>query len=93
LGDKAFARTPKVSSDGEPLAAWDIHFREYTLPTVLELIADLPDATVVDAGFVANGPSGRSRAIKNLALTLIRRSGLGKSRLLSATEYLVVRRG
>lgn len=92
LGDTAFARTSKITSDGAPLAVWDIHFREYTLSTVCELIADLPDSTIVDAGYIANGPSGRSRPIKNVALSMVRRSGLGKRRLFSATEYLVVRK-
>jgi SAM-dependent methyltransferase len=92
-GDAAFARTPKVTTDGEPLAVWDIHFREYTLPTVRELVSDLPGADVVDEGFIANAPSPRSGAAKNLALTLAWRMGLGHSRLLSASEYMVVRRG
>jgi SAM-dependent methyltransferase len=92
-GDVAFARTPKITADGQPLAVWDIHFREYTLPTVRELVAELPNAIVLEAGYVANGPSGRSKAAKNLALALAWRAGLGHARLLSATEYLIVRRG
>jgi SAM-dependent methyltransferase len=91
-GDVAFARTPKITADDEPLAVWDIHFREYTLPTVRELVGDLPGATILEAGFVANAASPRSRAAKNLALALMWRSGLGHQRLLSATQYMVVRR-
>jgi SAM-dependent methyltransferase len=92
-GDVAFARTPKITADDEPLAVWDIHFREYTLPTVRELASDLPGATILEAGFVANAPSPRSGMAKNLALTVAWRSGLGHQRLLSATQYMVVRRG
>lgn len=91
-GDLAFARTPKITTDGEPLAVWDIHFREYTLPTVRELVSELPDADILDAGFIANAPSPRSGARKNLTLAIARQIGLGHSRLLSATEYMVVQR-
>jgi SAM-dependent methyltransferase len=91
-GDLAFARTPKITPDDEPLAVWDIHFREYTLPTVRELIGDLPGARIVSDGFVANAPSPRSGVAKNLALSLAQRSGLGHQRLLSATQYMVVQR-
>lgn len=91
-GDAAFARTPKITPDGEPLAVWDVHFREYALPTVRELVADLPDVTVLGEGFIANAPSERSRAAKNAALALVWRAGLGHSRLLAASEYIVLRR-
>jgi 2-polyprenyl-3-methyl-5-hydroxy-6-metoxy-1,4-benzoquinol methylase len=93
LGDLTFARTPKVTAEGEPLAVWDVHFREYRLETVRELVGDLPDAAIVDSGYIANGPSGRSGTAKNLALSFIRRSGLGRMRLIAATEFLVVRKG
>jgi SAM-dependent methyltransferase len=92
-GDAAFARTPKITSDGEPLAVWDIHFREYPLATVRELVEELPDAHVLAEGFIANAPSQRSRAAKNLALALAWRAGLGHNRLLAASEYMVLRRG
>jgi 2-polyprenyl-3-methyl-5-hydroxy-6-metoxy-1,4-benzoquinol methylase len=91
-GDVAFARTPKTTSDGEPLAVWDIHFREYTLPTVRELLGDLEGAQVLAQGFIANAPSARSGAAKNLALGAAWRAGLGHMRLLAASEYLVARR-
>jgi SAM-dependent methyltransferase len=91
-GDLAFARTPKVTSDGEPLAVWDVHFREYTLPTVRELIGDFEGARVLDEGFIVNAPSERSNAAKNLVLGAAWRAGLGHSRLLAASEYLIVRR-
>lgn len=92
-GDVAFARTPKITQDNRPLAVWDIHFREYTLPTVRELIDDLLDAHVMTEGFIANAPSERGRAGRNLALAIAWRAGLGHTRLLSATEYMVVQRG
>lgn len=91
-GDAAFARTPKVTNDGEPLAVWDIHFREYTLPTVRELVGDLPEARVLEAGFVANAPSPRNSTAKNLALATAWRTGLGHNRLLCSTQYMIVRR-
>jgi SAM-dependent methyltransferase len=92
-GDAAFARTPKISTDGQPLAVWDIHFREYTLKTVRELASDLEDAEIVESGFVATARSERNSAVKNFALTAAWRAGLGHNRLLSSTQYLVVRRG
>jgi 2-polyprenyl-3-methyl-5-hydroxy-6-metoxy-1,4-benzoquinol methylase len=92
-GDAAFARTPKISTDGEPLAVWDIHFREYTLQTVRELVSDLDNAEIVESGFVANARSERNSAAKNLALTTAWRAGLGHNRLLSSTQYMVARRG
>ncbi len=91
-GDVAFARTPKITGDGEPLAVWDIHFREYTLPTVRELVNDLPGANILEAGFIANAPSTRNSTAKNLALAATWRTGLGHNRLLSSTQYMVVRR-
>jgi SAM-dependent methyltransferase len=91
-GDLSFARTPKVTPDGEPLAVWDIHFREYALPAVRELIAELPGARILADGFIANAPSGRSAAAKNLALAGVWRAGLGHQRLLSASEYVVAQR-
>jgi 2-polyprenyl-3-methyl-5-hydroxy-6-metoxy-1,4-benzoquinol methylase len=92
-GDAAFARTPKLTADGEPLAVWDIHFREYPLATVHELAAELAGAEVLAEGFIANAPSQRSRAAKNVALALTWRAGLGHNRLLAASEYMVLRRG
>jgi SAM-dependent methyltransferase len=92
-GDAAFARTPKITDDGQPLAVWDIHFREYPLATVRELLAELADAHVLDQGFIVNAPSQRSGAAKNLALALAWRAGLGHNRLLAASEYMVLRRG
>jgi len=91
-GDLAFARTPKITSEDEPLAVWDIHFREYTLPTVRELVGDLSDSRVLESGFVANAPSPRNGRAKNVALSIAQRTGLGRQRLLSATQYMVVRR-
>jgi len=91
-GDAAFARTPKITADGQPLAVWDIHFREYPLATVRDLATELPGAQVLAEGFIANAPSQRSRAAKNLALELTWRAGLGHQRLLSASEYMVLRR-
>ncbi len=91
-GDLAFARTPKLQPGGEPIAVWDIHFREYTLATVRELLGELPGATIVSEGFIANAPSTRSGRVKNAALRLARRCGLGHQRLLAASEYAVVQR-
>jgi SAM-dependent methyltransferase len=91
-GDAAFARTPKLTEAQEPLAVWDIHFREYTLATVCELLGELEDAQILSAGFIANAPSARAGAAKNLTLGLVARTGLRHRRLLAASEYAVVRR-
>jgi hypothetical protein len=64
-----------------------------TLPTVRELVSDLPDSRILESGFVANAPSPRSGLAKNVALSIAQRTGLGHQRLLSATQYMVVQRG
>ena len=87
-----FARTPKITGDGEPLAVWDIHFREYPMTVLGDLVGDLPGATVLSEGFIANAPSKRSGRLKNLALNAVDHTGLLHQRLLAATEYMIVRR-
>ncbi len=92
-GDLKFARTPKIEADsGEPLAVWDIHFREYQPCDVITLLEDLPGASVLESGFIANGPSTGTSAAGRLARGMIWRAGLGHARILSATQYHVVQK-
>ncbi len=57
-----------------------------------DLVSELPAATIVAAGFIANAPSPRSGPAKNLALSSAQRTSLGHNRLLSSTQYMIVRR-
>jgi SAM-dependent methyltransferase len=92
-GDLEFARTPKVvPGTGEPLAVWDIHFREYQPRDVLTLLGDLPGARVLESGFLVNAPSLGSSAPAQLAKSMLWSLGLGHVRVLAATQYHVVRK-
>ncbi len=92
-GDLTFARTPKiVAESGEPLAVWDIHFREYQPATVKTLLEELPGAAIRESGFVATAPSSSLSRAGRLLRTLTWRTGLGHMRILSATQYHVVQK-
>jgi len=92
-GDLKFARTPKIVADsGEPLAVWDIHFREYQPSTVRTLLEELPGADIKESGFIATGPSSSGSRAGRLIRTLTWRTGLGHVRILSATQYHVVQK-
>jgi SAM-dependent methyltransferase len=86
-GAVMFAETDKVSSEGQPAAFWDIHFREYFYSEMREIIAKLPGVKIVESGYIATqaGPksSWRKRAGKWFQWTL----GLGKCRPFCATQY------
>src|SRR5579883_2175007 len=41
-GGVDFARTPKITGDNQPLAVWDIHFREYAPSELETIVAELP---------------------------------------------------
>ena len=92
-GDLSFARTPKVMADtGEPLAVWDIHFREYQPRDVLTLLEELPGAKVLESGFLVNAPSPGSATPGRLARSLVWKLGLGHQRVLAATQYHVIQK-
>jgi SAM-dependent methyltransferase len=90
--DEWFARTPKVEN-GELVAYPFVHYREYPPPVFRELLAELPEATIVDAGFVAHAGDESGSRLKALALTAIGRVGLSRWRPVSHTQYAIVRKG
>jgi 2-polyprenyl-3-methyl-5-hydroxy-6-metoxy-1,4-benzoquinol methylase len=89
--DEWFAKTPKVRG-GEVAAYPFVHYREYPPSVFKELLSALPGASIVRSGFVANRglPSG---SVKSLALAAVRRLRLDHVRLVSHTQYAVLRKG
>ena len=93
-GDVEFARTAKLTGDRETtFVAWDIHFREYSSAALRLLVSELPNAAIIEQGFVATasvpGDSPPRRAAKRAMWAL----GLGTQRLVASAQYLVARRG
>jgi SAM-dependent methyltransferase len=88
--DEWFAKTPKVH-DGELAAYPFVHYREYPPSVFEELVAALPGASVVRTGFVANR-GAPSRSLKSLALKGVELLRLDHARLLSHTQYALVRK-
>lgn len=91
-GDVTFAKVEKVAAGEKPAAFWDIHFREYAAEDLRGLVLDLPGADIIESGFVANAPSHLDTRLKRYAKNAVHRSGLGRERLASATQYYVVRK-
>jgi len=92
-GDQAFARTPKATSEGLPIAVWDIHFREYAASDMKLILGDLPGAEVLDRGYLANAGDPTEPPLKRAAKQLVWGAGFGHSRLMSATQYWILRKG
>jgi SAM-dependent methyltransferase len=92
-GDVEFATVPKTGTDGTNAAMWDIHFREYQPRDLIGLLERLPAAKIVHRGFVANAPACTDSAWGQRAKALVRRTGLGSTRLMGATQWYVLRRG
>ena len=88
--DEWFATTPKVQ-DGKLAAYPFVHYREYP-PRVFEaLVAALPGASIVRSGFVANR-GAPSRSLKSLTLKGVELLRLDHARLLSHTQYALLRK-
>jgi len=92
-GDVTFAQVEKVTSDHKPAAFWDIHFREYVAEDLRRLILDLDGAEIVESGFIASASSRADALVKRIAKDAVHRTGLGRRRLASPTQYYVVRKG
>ena len=90
-GDVTFAEVEKVA-DEKPVAFWNIHFREYTAADLQKLILALPNAEIVEWGFVANAPSHRDHPVKRRLKAAVHRCGFGRRRLVSATQCYVIRK-
>jgi SAM-dependent methyltransferase len=92
-GGVDFARTPKITPEGLPLAVWEVHFREYAPSELDEVVAELPDARVLERGFIATGVDPAAPLPKRLAKSLQWSLGLGRFRPLCTTQYQVLQRG
>jgi SAM-dependent methyltransferase len=92
-GGVAFARTPKITPDGLPLAVWDIHFREYAPSELAEVVNDLPGVQVLERGFVATAPDPSSSILKRLAKSTQWALGLGRARAFCTTQYMILKKG
>ena len=88
--DEWFAKTPKVQG-AEVVAYPFVHYREYPPSVFEELVGALPGAAVVQSGFVANRAPG-SGSLKSLALRAIELLRLDHARLLSHTQYALLRK-
>ena len=89
--DEWFAKTPKVQG-GEVVSYPFVHYREYPPPVFGELVSDLPGAFVLESGFVANRGQPSS-SLKSLALKAIEWLRVDHVRLLSHSQYAIVRKG
>jgi SAM-dependent methyltransferase len=91
-GDVAFAKTPKTSQGGLPLAVWDIHFREYAASQLEEIVKELPGVQVREAGYLANGPEPTEPLMKRAVKRLVWGAGGGGWRPVSATQYMILQK-
>jgi len=91
-GGVAFARTPKIASKGQPIAVWDIHFREYAAAELREIINSLPATRILESGFIASAAAFNDTLARKLAKTMAFKLGLGYWRPLAATQYMVVQK-
>ena len=88
--DEWFAKTPKVQG-GEVAGYPFVHYREYPPPVFGQLVSGLPGASIVQSGFVANrGPP--SGSLKGVALRGVELLRLDHARLLSHTQYALLRK-
>jgi len=91
-GDQAFAKTPKITDHGQPLAVWDIHYREYPASEMATILRELPGIEVLESGYLANADDPGEPVIKRNAKRLLWKANLGGWRPLSATQYWVLRK-
>jgi SAM-dependent methyltransferase len=89
-GDQAFAKTPKITTEGLPIAVWDVHFREYAPALMRGILEELPGARVLEGGYLANAGDPTEPKLKRAAKAIVWGTGLGHARLVSATQYWVV---
>jgi SAM-dependent methyltransferase len=91
-GGVPFAKVPKLSRDGEAMAAWDIHFREYAASELDEIVAELPGRRVLERGYYVTAPAPNDGLGSRVAKSLVRLLGLDRWRPLASTQYVIVRR-
>ncbi len=90
-GAVAFAETPKLTAENKPLAVWDIHFWEYTPDELQTIVSKLEGANILRKGFVATDLEPTSSFGKRIAKKIQWSLGLGYWRLLSLTQYMIIR--
>jgi SAM-dependent methyltransferase len=90
--DEWFAKTPKVE-DGELVAYPFVHYREYAPSVFRGFLSDLPDASIVEAGFIAHAGGASGSRLKSLVLTTLERLWLNHWRPVSHTQYAILRKG
>jgi 2-polyprenyl-3-methyl-5-hydroxy-6-metoxy-1,4-benzoquinol methylase len=89
--DEWFAKTPKI--EGVTLAGYPfVHYREYAPSVFRNLLADLDRASILNSGFIANAPERSGPLLKAAVLTAVQRLGLADWRLVSHTQYALVRK-
>lgn len=91
-GSIAFAQIPKITRETQPLAVWDIHFREYTQSELQTIVAGLPGVQTLAKGFLATAGSPGEPLLKRAAKFLQWKLGLGHWRPLCTTQFLIIRR-
>lgn len=89
--DEWFAETPKFK-EGQLVAYPFVHYREYPPKVFLGLLGELPGASIVVAGFIAHAGEPSRKKVKAHALTMIQRIRLDDRRLVSHTQYAVVKK-
>ncbi len=89
-GGVMFAKTPKINDSGEPLAVWDIHFREYAPSELATIVGELPGVRVMEKGFIGTAVDPSFSFAKRVGISLQR--ALGPFRPLCQTQYMILRR-
>jgi SAM-dependent methyltransferase len=90
--DLNFALIKKVSSDSTAIAFRDLHFREYMATDLRKLLLDLPGASIVDSGFIASASNAEDPLFKRASKNVAHALGLGRRRLISQTQFYVIRK-
>lgn len=91
-GGVEFARQPKVLENHQPLAVWDIHFREYAPSELATIINELPGVRIREQGFLASGVDPASPLAKQMILGFAHKVGLSRWRPISPTQYMVLQK-
>jgi SAM-dependent methyltransferase len=86
-GTRAFLDEPKIAA-GRVITEADIHYREYTLDEVCEVVARA-GLTVERRGYLPMGLSRLQSPAKRLVKTLLDLAGLSRTRLFGFTNYVV----
>lgn len=91
-GGVAFATTPKITAGNEPLATWDIHFREYAASELADVIGHLAGVQILERGFIGTAAGPTAGRGKRLVKGLVRVAGLSRWRPLCLSQYMVLRK-